>query len=236
MEYSELRSYIVPDIALSRRLGRWSVRGVVYRWGGQMMRILGKAYVALLGLGLLALVFKGIFAPEKERALAVPPPASSYPSSLSQNPAKPPVPAPRYDEQRGDNYLYISAVSDEDQSKGISVGNVIAYQYWGIDKAGRHIVAVVDGAGRPKAEYACKNPCKIIDGEAGTMIAFNDSSMIGAVFSDAINGHLQIAERQTSERKPPVHVAPVDQSNGMGNLPSPPKSTGTDDEPWTEEI
>lgn len=102
----------------------------------------------------------------------------------------PTKPAKNYTEEENGTYFYIAAVSDEDRKKGVAAGEVIGYRYLGLNDKQQHTLQLVSDSSDATMKAYCSDPCAIIKFENGDRISFNPSSIIGAAFQDAINGHL----------------------------------------------
>ena len=100
-------------------------------------------------------------------------------------PPAPPAPTPNYSDKEGHTYFYVAAVSEEERKRGQASGRVNDYQYGGKDDSGAHIVYA------PGITYTCAVPCKIIKASNGSRLAYNEGSIIGAVFQDAMRGFLK---------------------------------------------
>ena len=104
-----------------------------------------------------------------------------------------PVPVANFVEEEKGTYFYVTAVSEEDQKKGIAVGDVVGFRYFGKNEKGQHVLASVTDDGRIVSKASCSEPCTIIKRADGTRIAYDPSSIIGSAFQDAINGLLKPA-------------------------------------------
>ncbi len=107
-------------------------------------------------------------------------------------PYAPPTPSHYYDERDGVFYSYIAAVSEEDQKSGKRAGDVVTYAYLG-EEGGRHILARVSPSGSVLARSSCRNPCRVITYDNGDQLGYDERSIIGAAFADAIAGKLEVA-------------------------------------------
>lgn len=116
---------------------------------------------------------------------APPPPGANVPPL-------PPPPPHNYDLKEGTTYSYIAAVSEEQEKRGQAAGDVLMFKYLG-KSDGMNVVASVDDAGRMFGRSRCAEPCVIIKRDGMRSIAFNTSSVIGAVFEDAMHGYLEVA-------------------------------------------
>lgn len=109
-----------------------------------------------------------------------------------------------YAEKEGDTYLYVAAVTEEDQKKGRAVGDVVAFKYLG-QKAGRHTLLGIGEDGEPLSKADCAVPCRIITrrfaGRA-SRTPFEPGSVIGAAFEDALAGRLEVARFAATSSKP----------------------------------
>lgn len=115
---------------------------------------------------------------------------------LSENlvePRRPSTP-PNFAESENWTYHYVTAVSDEDREKGRALGDIVSYQYRGM-RNGRHVLASVDDDGAVLGESECSDPCRIITSRHGRRtrrLPYDNGSVIGSAFEDAMNGHLQV--------------------------------------------
>lgn len=135
--------------------------------------------------------------------------ANSEPEMPSP-PAPPPTPSHYYDEQDGVLYSYIAAVSEDDRKAGKAAGSVVTFAYMG-EEGGRHKLARVGSDGSVIGYSYCKRPCRVITYDDGTQIGYNERSIIGAAFADALRGELQVASlvRLTSPPIAPPLTAPA---------------------------
>lgn len=111
-------------------------------------------------------------------------------------PIVPTKPAKNYTEEENGTYFYIAAISDEDRKKGVAAGEVLGYRYLGLNDKQQHTLQLVPATGDATLKAYCSEPCAIIKFENGDRISFNPSSVIGAAFQDAINGHLMPFKEQ----------------------------------------
>lgn len=118
-------------------------------------------------------------------------PVNSTAADLQQT-AEVLTPQPRYDDSENGIYFYASSVSEEDKKKGRAVGDVVGFRYLGQESSGRYKIGMTDDAGAVIFRYSCASPCKIIKNmSSGERIPFDNESIIGAAFEDAINGLLE---------------------------------------------
>lgn len=115
---------------------------------------------------------------------------------------EPVSPQPNYDSREGDMYLYVSAISEDDEKAGRSAGNVSMYRYLG-EREGTYRLAILRDDGDQVALAECVRNCKVIkltwaDG-AISRVGYNSSSIIGSAFEDAFNGNLVRSKRATIE-------------------------------------
>ena len=140
-------------------------------------------------------------------------------NALAAEPPKLPLkPPPRYDEKEGDTYFYIGDVSEEEQKQGKALGSVVGFRYIGLAND-THKLQMISDTGVPIVTYECPTTCKIIKrrSSAGVeRLPYDPDSIIGAAFSDALAGNLQIAKgassnRKTAEERPssPLAVVPA---------------------------
>ena len=116
-------------------------------------------------------------------------------STTPNAPAAPVRPSHNYDAKDGLSYSYIGALSENDIKAGRAAGDVFTFVYLG-ERGDKHVLARVLSTGRVLGEIYCTNPCRIISYPDGSQIAFNEGSVIGAAFADAIAGRLQVASYQ----------------------------------------
>lgn len=102
-----------------------------------------------------------------------------------------------YDLREGSNYAYIAAISEDQRKAGKAAGDVLMFRYLG--KAnGLHTVALLNDAGTVVDTSVCAEPCVIIKHQNGSRTAYNPNAVLGAVFEDAINGHLEVTSGNPS--------------------------------------
>lgn len=117
----------------------------------------------------------------------------------SPEPAPLPQPLHNYDQREGPIYSYIAAISEDDQKAGKAAGDVISFAYLG-KRGAKHVLARVNPDGSVLGEVYCNEPCKIISYPNGNQLAFNEGSIIGAAFADAIAGRLETASYSQPNR------------------------------------
>lgn len=143
-------------------------------------------------------------------------------SGVPAAPVPPPAPPHNYSDKDGSTYYYVTAVSEEEAKTGKAAGDVASYRYGGKDDDGAHVVF---GYG---TRYTCSVPCKIIKTSDGRRLAYNEGSIIGAVFQDAIRGYL----KATPKPKPQPQPAQQEPWTGYKNDPiEPASSLGTSEGP-----
>lgn len=117
------------------------------------------------------------------------------------------APEPRYIEKDGDTYLYVAAVSEEDQKRGRVAGSIIGFRYLG--KTGD--VYRLQGPDASSSVHECTRPCRVIksyrSGGIVTRTEFTPSSIIGAAFVDAFNGFLNAVPPPRSAEPTPLPYA-----------------------------
>lgn len=156
----------------------------------------------ILGLGLCPLLLVSC----GDQADSNPPPSASANQELVAALPDPPKPPAKYDLKEGNDYAYITAVSEEDAKAGKVAGDVLMFRYLGKED-GVHKVARLSDDGQILFTDTCAEPCVIIKMEGGKRIAYNPNSVIGSVFQDAINGYLDVSPARnatatgSSERK-----------------------------------
>lgn len=119
---------------------------------------------------------------------------------------KPVIPSHYYDERDGVLYSYIAAVSDEDRKTGKAAGDVITFAYLG-EEEGRHTLVQVRPDGSIASRATCKKPCRVITRADGSQVGYNEGSIIGAAFADALSGKLERAH-YVPRQAPAAPVAP----------------------------
>ena len=110
--------------------------------------------------------------------------------------AAPSKPAPRYDEREGDTYFYIGDVSEEERKQGKALGSIVGFRSLGMTDDAHRLAAVSD-SGSVIRRYECPAECKIIKSRDSTgveRLPYDQNSIIGAAFADAIGGNLQVAK------------------------------------------
>jgi hypothetical protein len=109
--------------------------------------------------------------------------------SAATTPAKIARPSHRYDLKEGTTYTYVVGLSEEERKSGKAAGDALTFRYFGkVD--GEHIVALLSDDGTVLSRSRCAEPCVVIKRQNGSKIAYSPDSVIGAVFGDAIAGHL----------------------------------------------
>lgn len=183
--------------------------------------------VIVLGLGL---TFTSCSGPDQEatekpdHAVTLPAPAMPKMETVSQLDTAPePTPTPtrpahNYDEQNGLFYSYIAAISEDDRKAGKAAGDVVTYAYLGMRRS-KHVLVSVRPDGSVISEAYCSDPCRVISYPNGRQVAFNESSIIGSAFADAIAGRLAIAE-YARPQKPTPQQAPAVPDNETTTRPS----------------
>lgn len=112
-------------------------------------------------------------------------------TEASQAPTAVETPQPQYVEEKGGIYYYAGAVSENDKADGKASGEVFAFKYLGKSKDGEHKVAIVNDAGGIDGTATCPDKCKVIHMSNGQKLQYSPDSIIGAVFDDAVAGHLK---------------------------------------------
>ena len=172
--------------------------------------------------------------PSQEEVVPAIPPTVPTPSSTTNvRPTSSPATA-NYVERDGDRYLYVTAVSDEDKTKGNATGKVVMYQYLGIFQSKYRLRNVAEN-GQPLTTWECPTPCRIIKsvGIPVQRVPFEPTSIIGAAFEDAIAGRLQPIERDRDDGSPQLAAEEKSASltfipaNFVGEWNARPKDCGT---------
>ncbi|MBM0169683.1 hypothetical protein [Altererythrobacter sp. C41] len=144
---------------------------------------------------------------ERSTDPVIPAPAIAPEPTASPVHYEPPRPSHNYDERDGVFYSYIAAVSEEDRKAGKVAGDVVTFAYLG-ERDGRHILARVMPNGTITGRSSCRSPCRVITYEDGTQVGYNEGSIIGAAFADALNGELEIARLVRPTPLPPAELPP----------------------------
>ena len=115
-------------------------------------------------------------------------------------PAGEPRPAARYDLVEGDVYFYVGDSTAEKKAEGKILGSVSSFRYFGKNKDGLHEIASLSDNGKSLFNATCAEPCVIIKLDDGERLPFDPSSIIGAVFQDALDGHLKVSSASATEK------------------------------------
>jgi hypothetical protein len=134
--------------------------------------------------------------------------------SATATPFAPQSPAHYYDARDGVLYSYIAAISEDDRKAGKAAGDVFTFAYLG-KRDGKHVLVRVTADGRPIEEAYCGSPCRVISYPNGRQIAYNEGSIIGGAFADAIAGRMIIASY--SDQAP---IAPLPQPAAPAPTPT----------------
>lgn len=94
-------------------------------------------------------------------------------------------------------YLYQAEISENDKKAGKAAGDVLSFAYLGLKK-GKYVLVLVDNNLSILEHYYCTRPCIAIEKESGGKIAYDEKSLVGAAFSDAIAGTLATAVEKRS--------------------------------------
>jgi hypothetical protein len=103
-------------------------------------------------------------------------------------------PTPRYDERDGSKYMYVGALSEDDQAAGKKAPDVTTFQFAG-KKGEVFVLEALDGDGSVAGTVECKNPCKIVTVRYGPVtekVGFTPDSIMGAALQDAFDGFLEV--------------------------------------------
>ena len=92
----------------------------------------------------------------------------------------PPKPMHRYDVEEGGVYYYLS---EENKTLG--------YRYQGKNDKGEIVIERTEDNSGPAYTIACAIPCKLMKYDGGGRSVYRAETVIGAVFQDAMNGHLK---------------------------------------------
>jgi hypothetical protein len=135
-----------------------------------------------------------------------------------EEPATPVVPPHRYELEEDGTYFYIAAVSEKDREEGRVAGSVLGYRYLGLDGDGEHILVLVDEQGKSLIRSTCAQPCVIIKDDDGERVAFNSDSIVGAAFTDAMNGHLKV-HLSAAANAPAPRASPTGYPHFVSSIP-----------------
>lgn len=135
---------------------------------------------------------------DRPPAQAIAPKSPLSPVPVATVPVAVPEPEPspkkrthRYDAVEGAIYYYAAGVSEEEQKTGKRAPDMLAFRYMGKDAAGRDIVQYIMADGRVISTSKCTRPCRAIHKDDGSVIGFDEGSVIGAVFLDVADGYLK---------------------------------------------
>lgn len=188
----------------------------------------------LAGLLLLSACTESEPEPTDYSTGSVSPNASSLEPVPDAKPASlvPAVPDHNYEERRGWDYLYVAAVSEEDRMKGRAAGDVITFQYLGLNDDGQHVLASMNPDGTVWRTASCSSKCRVIEYSDGRRIAYAPQSIIGAAFQDAFRGKLRVADWANDEIAQPM-TPNLGQS--MREVQPPATPSPAADEPWEQD-
>lgn len=123
----------------------------------------------------------------------------AVPVSEPNNVPPPARPAHHYDSKDGVRYSYVAAISEDDRKAGKAAGSVYTFAYLG-KRGEKHVMVRAAADGRAMGEVYCSNPCRVISYPDGEQIEYNEGSIIGAAFADALAGRLELAAYDPSGR------------------------------------
>lgn len=106
------------------------------------------------------------------------------------------APEPNFVERRNGIYYYLSQVSENDQKDGRGVGHAVGFRYLGKTADGDFKVAGVTDGGATVMTATCSDPCKIIHVSTGEAVGYEPTTVIGGVFTDAMNGLLEASPKK----------------------------------------
>lgn len=139
--------------------------------------------IVILGAAaLLPLALTGCGAPPAQEGSTEAASESSDSSQASQE-----APTPHYIEERHGVYYYSEEVSENDKKEGQAAGRVLGFRYRGKNEDGDNVLQSNEF---PSLRATCSDPCVVIHG-MGTQVQYNEDSVIGAAFSDVMNGYLK---------------------------------------------
>lgn len=106
------------------------------------------------------------------------------------------APEPHFVEHRKGIYYYLTAVSENDQKDGRGTGHALGFRYLGKTADGDFKVASVTENGATIMTSTCADPCKIIHVSSGEAVGYEPDTVIGGVFTDAMNGLLEVSAKK----------------------------------------
>lgn len=130
----------------------------------------------------------------------------------------------RYLDEEDGVYSYVAAVSEEERKQGRVAGDIIRYGFRGVSDGAYRLVSV-DEYGRPLSTFECEKPCRVIKHWSGGSLRrmpYDATSVIGAAFTDALNGRLKVLP-EAPKANPAPSPSPA--------LTVDPQSAPTDQEP-----
>ena len=115
----------------------------------------------------------------------------------------PASPTPYYSSREGEKYYYVSKVSENDKKAGIGVGSVSIFRFLG-HHGSKYELADIEDNGTVNHIDTCSNPCTIIretapNGGHAELTPFEQGTIIGAAFSDAINGFMRPSKLRAAD-------------------------------------
>jgi hypothetical protein len=139
--------------------------------------------IIVLGAGVgIGAIFTGGDAPASKI------PTEEVTSTNEASASQPEVSYPQYTSVDGKNYLYTSALSQDQQDAGVAANTILAFRFRGIKNG--IITVTSDGQ-----TITCAVDCKVITTVAPytdkNYVSYNPETIIGSVFYDAMNGHLE---------------------------------------------
>lgn len=102
--------------------------------------------------------------------------------------------------KEGQNYGYVSGISDEDRANGKAASELHLFRYLG-EKDGVHTIQQVEEDGSVLLTASCSDPCQFMKLKAGSeteRVEYNPDSLGGAVMQDALTGQLEVADAKTT--------------------------------------
>lgn len=103
---------------------------------------------------------------------------------------EPPKPQHYYEAVEGSIYYYSAEVTEEQRKTGKRAPDMLAFRYLGRDDEGRDQVQFISG-GEVLSVSSCARPCRAIHRDDGSVIGYDERSIIGAVFADSSRGFLK---------------------------------------------
>lgn len=119
------------------------------------------------------------------------PNGSSTPAASETTIATPEEPSHHWSEEKGGIYYYVTAVSDNDKANGQGAGDVVGYKFLGTNDDGEYTLGTTNLQGGTVMKAYCSKPCKIVRFSNGERMGYEEATVIGAAFADALSGQMK---------------------------------------------